>query len=473
MADIDSIQIGNTTYNIKDASAAHGGPFLSVTGGSFNSGAVVDWQDSYIDSNISDTVVSETVITGGVICLAGSTKEDSYDPATVNHLIDFNLEEDGFVYGISTVNIVGITLSHPALWRDALGLGTMATANASNYLPLTGGTLTGNLIISNNGALQIGTLKTNTTLGTYAFAQGLNIQASGLYSHAEGNNTTASGPYSHAQGQYTTAQRKSQTALGEYNILDTTGTTTTRGQYAIILGNGTASNALSNAMTVDWDGNVWLAGGAELESSIDVVFSNITRTSPPDTNNIYDRVIKIWDSDGSGNTDTTLGYIQAQQETNGKYGVGFGTDNEDGTNQNQVQLLWNINTGAAGIYISHPFEWQRALNLEPKYCSCTTAAATAAKTAYPEQTMWAPGYDYLYQGLSIYVCFTNVNTASNVTFSYHGGAVKPIKYAGTQVSASNYTLGGADKLYHLVYFNNAWNIMGCSHPDVYVDITSE
>ena len=127
----------------------------------------------------------------------------------------------------------------------------MATANASNYLPLTGGTLTGNLIISNNGALQIGTLKTNTTLGTYAFAQGLNIQASGLYSHAEGNNTTASGPYSHAQGQYTTAQRKSQTALGEYNILDTTGTTTTRGQYAIILGNGTASNALSNAMTVD------------------------------------------------------------------------------------------------------------------------------------------------------------------------------------------------------------------------------
>ena len=73
----------------------------------------------------------------------------------------------------------------------------------------------------------------------------------------------ASGEVSHAQGYQTIAQRKSQTAIGEFNVADTTGNITTRGDYALIVGNGTSNSARSNALTVDWSGNVDIASGAK------------------------------------------------------------------------------------------------------------------------------------------------------------------------------------------------------------------
>lgn len=99
--------------------------------------------------------------------------------------------------------------------------------------------------------------------GDTSHAEGAITTASGNYgSHAEGYNTVASGQATHAQNLGTTAQRKSQTALGEYNVADTAGTTASRGDYAVIVGNGTADNARSNALTVDWSGNVDIASGA-------------------------------------------------------------------------------------------------------------------------------------------------------------------------------------------------------------------
>lgn len=96
--------------------------------------------------------------------------------------------------------------------------------------------------------------------GTFSHAEGSYTTASGDYSHAEGESTIASGQYSHAEGQLTIAQRRSQHVFGEYNILDTTGTTSTRGKYIEIVGNGTTA-ARANARTLDWSGNEWLAGG--------------------------------------------------------------------------------------------------------------------------------------------------------------------------------------------------------------------
>lgn len=100
----------------------------------------------------------------------------------------------------------------------------------------------------------------------YSVAEGVNShsegdlsQALGAESHAEGYHTEASGVCSHAGGYYTTAQRKSQTAIGEYNVLDTTGSTTTRGKYAFIVGNGTGTSARNNAFAVDWDGGITVA----------------------------------------------------------------------------------------------------------------------------------------------------------------------------------------------------------------------
>lgn len=93
-----------------------------------------------------------------------------------------------------------------------------------------------------------------TASGFQAHAEGNGSTASGDYSHAEGMNTTASGDYSHAQNRETVAASTSQTALGRYNVADANST------YAVIVGNGTDDDHRSNALTVDWDGNVACAG---------------------------------------------------------------------------------------------------------------------------------------------------------------------------------------------------------------------
>lgn len=58
------------------------------------------------------------------------------DSSTLWNTLRLNVAADG----TRTVN-----LTDPAAWRSALGLGSMATESASDYLPLTGGTLTGSL----------------------------------------------------------------------------------------------------------------------------------------------------------------------------------------------------------------------------------------------------------------------------------------------------------------------------------------
>lgn len=91
-----------------------------------------------------------------------------------------------------------------------------------------------------------------TSQGSHA--EGRGTQSTALGSHAEGGGSVASGNYSHAQNFLTIAQGAYQTALGQYNVADTTS--------AVIIGNGTSSTR-SNALTVDWSGNVNIASGGK------------------------------------------------------------------------------------------------------------------------------------------------------------------------------------------------------------------
>ena len=86
-------------------------------------------------------------------------------------------------------------------------------------------------------------------------AEGYQTTASGEYAHSEGFDSTASGNGSHAQNVGTIAAGASQTAIGKYNVSDTTS--------AFIIGKGTEDSARSNALTVDWNGNVNIASGAK------------------------------------------------------------------------------------------------------------------------------------------------------------------------------------------------------------------
>lgn len=92
-------------------------------------------------------------------------------------------------------------------------------------------------------------------------AEGYKTKATIGVSHAEGSETIASGNFAHSQNVGTIAASTAQTALGKYNIQDNQNT------YAVILGNGESTASRSNAMTVDWNGNGWLAGDLTVASS--------------------------------------------------------------------------------------------------------------------------------------------------------------------------------------------------------------
>lgn len=85
--------------------------------------------------------------------------------------------------------------------------------------------------------------------GYSSHAEGYVTTASGDYSHAEGQTTTASGAYSHAEGTHTIASNNGMHACGLYNTdpIET---------ELFAVGNGSDSNARSNAMTVYKNGTV-------------------------------------------------------------------------------------------------------------------------------------------------------------------------------------------------------------------------
>ena len=116
--------------------------------------------------------------------------------------------------------------------------------------------------------------------GDDSHAEGSDTISSGLRSHAEGTQTEAQYINSHAQGENTISRYRSQTALGTYNVQDSLPSTAIHksgskyyGKYAVIIGNGT-DGSRSNALTIDWNGNVRIAGKVYINGTYDL--SNAT-----------------------------------------------------------------------------------------------------------------------------------------------------------------------------------------------------
>ena len=93
--------------------------------------------------------------------------------------------------------------------------------------------------------------------GDRATCEGYMTKASGNYSHAEGRETQAVGECTHAEGRETIANGIYQHVEGKYNIADN------ENKYIHIIGNGIDDNNRSNAMTLDWDGNLEVSGDVE------------------------------------------------------------------------------------------------------------------------------------------------------------------------------------------------------------------
>ena len=140
-----------------------------------------------------------------------------------------------------------------------------------------------------------------------------------MYSHAEGKNTTAKRSYSHSGGTYNVQDdfvlweewtantlyhvgdcRKvtSQSGVSGYrckkehtsdsSFSNSNWTVISEGLFAEIIGNGEA-NALSNARTLDWDGNERLKGdlyvGCNSDSTGGIKIARIP--DPPTTDGTY------------------------------------------------------------------------------------------------------------------------------------------------------------------------------------------
>lgn len=138
---------------------------------------------------------------------------------------DENGKSKGEIFNDYSQNIASEVFSH------AEGLYTKATATYSHAEGLE-------TLASGNGS----------------HAEGSSTISHGTDSHAEGYDTTAFGSYSHAEGLGTYANSECQHTSGKYNIIDHSE------KYVYIIGNGTSNETRSNALTLDWNGNLWLSG---------------------------------------------------------------------------------------------------------------------------------------------------------------------------------------------------------------------
>lgn len=181
------------------------------------------------------------------------------------------------------------------------------TANDLSYYTDTNGTLGDSGIVINTTSKHIkgyinGGQKSGTTLGDGATAEGYDTTAVGLASHAEGIGTTARGEAQHV--------------FGIYNLVDTYDVNHSGKSYFIeIAGNGSSALNLSNARTLDWLGNEWLAGTLSMQSGsykgtlqVATLGADRTYTLPDKAGTIAltsDTILSKTDS-GSGNAVTEI-----------------------------------------------------------------------------------------------------------------------------------------------------------------------
>ena len=129
---------------------------------------------------------------------------------------------------------------------------------------------------------------------------------------SEGLKTNASGQSSHAEGYGTIANHQAQHVFGIYNVADNSQSiSTNKGNYVEIVGNGTTANARSNARTLDWSGNEWIAGTLTQASD-----SRLKEESGevPDLSDIRARRFKWNDKKGTHDDLDHIGYFAQDVE---------------------------------------------------------------------------------------------------------------------------------------------------------------
>lgn len=186
----------------------------------------------------------------------------------VDSLVSVKNIKDAESFGIKANNVSGNTAS--GKYSFASGSTTVASGECSHSEGVEGTTASGRASHAEgdhttaSGRASHSEGSGTVASGGYSHSEGSGSGAEGEVSHAEGIHTTASGYASHSQGEYTEASGYAQTVIGRYNITQGNSDSVNSTDYAFIIGNGTSSNAPSNALAVKWDGTFVFADGTEI-----------------------------------------------------------------------------------------------------------------------------------------------------------------------------------------------------------------
>ena len=180
--------------------------------------------------------------------------------------VDSAPEDDDYTIGEQSLSLGEGT--------KASGTGSMAIGGhsvASGGCSFAGGQYAGDThtTASGDSSIAYGLITSATGKASAAFNQktiasgnsstaiGFSTVASGSLSFASGQRSEASGTASIAVGDTTIAKNRSQIALGKFNESDPSSAAKTEiGNYVVIIGNGSSDSNRSNALTIDWVGNI-------------------------------------------------------------------------------------------------------------------------------------------------------------------------------------------------------------------------
>lgn len=234
----------------------------------FNLDDIVDGDVISID-NIATIDYVNSLAVGGVDLKGYATTLDLLKKADKEHAHDEYITQDVLDDAISEVECPEINLDDFTV-SNSISIKRIEDSIIGQYSVSEGDNTAATGYASHSeGYNTIASGKTSHAEGNSTKAIGYSAHAEGHKtlagldsSHAEGYDTIAAGYASHSEGYSTKAFSDYQHVQGKWNIED-------RDEiYAHIVGNGFLDDegqvTLSNAHTLDWDGNAWFAGNVKV-----------------------------------------------------------------------------------------------------------------------------------------------------------------------------------------------------------------
>ena len=238
----------------------------------------------------------------------------------------------------------------------------------------------------------------------------------GVFSSVLGRACDAVDDYAVALNEGTVARRKSQVAIGSYNeeddahtVTHPAGSSAHYGTYALIIGNGTADNSRSNALAVDWSGNVLIAGDVQDMSGNKLSIAAIqTNHSSEDLDDQPQG--SVWWGNGMSNApNSSNGYIQSVRI--GMY---------------QMAFCFNGNTSAPTAFLRSKVNlvWQPWIRID---------SSLSTRTQDISSTSGSNTQTVSFKGNSAYIVFRRGTTSCIANMSYWDSGAS---YIGTQGNIS-------------------------------------